>query len=158
MQVCCKEEEYATWRLGRASLQWNAGKVQNLVERLSFTPVFEEKRKFESLIQTNAQWCDCITLLQDNYGQNMGLSSPHNILWKTVQLPFDRALEVVQHVSSNIREQKLREMTDVDDDTASNTATRPSRQRLKVAMDANLVGYKHLRRTSISPTPQSIRH
>ena len=110
------------------SHQFSTRKEENLNH--SFTP--------------SPQWRDYFTLLQDNYGKTMGLSSPHYLLWKTVQLPFDMALQVVQNVSSKTREQKLREMTDADDDITINAATRPSRQRLKVVMDANLVGYKHL--------------
>jgi len=74
----------------------------------------------------------------------MGIQSPHHVLWKTVQLPFDMALQVVSNVSQKAHEQKARDCTDSGGDNTTDTAIRPARQRLKLAMDANLVGYKHL--------------
>jgi len=74
----------------------------------------------------------------------MGIQSPYYVLWKTVQLPFDMVLQVVQNVSQKVHEQKAHECTDSEGNNTTGTAIRPARQRLKLAMDANLVGYKHL--------------
>jgi hypothetical protein len=66
----------------------------------------------------------------------MGLQSPHSILWKTVKLPFDLALQVVQNIATKAHEQKMHELAaSVGDETI----IMPRHQRLKLAMDANLV-------------------
>lgn len=84
----------------------------------------------------------------------MGLQSPHQILWKTVKIPIDLALLVIQNVMSSERARKIEENAASD----PSTPEQAQRPRPKIGMDANLVAYKHLGgRTGFSPV-ESVMH
>jgi hypothetical protein len=85
----------------------------------------------------------------------MGVQSPHCVLWKTVRLPVDLALQVIQ----NIKAIEFARLTAASDTTASlETPLPPLRQRLKLLIDANLVGYKHLCSKSTFSSDQAVMH
>ena len=83
---------------------------------------------------------------------NMGLLSPHAMLWKTVKVPFDLALQVIQNIATKAHEQKLHESANSDGDEGDEATRLALRVRLRLAMDASLIGYKHLgNRSSFDP-------
>jgi hypothetical protein len=85
----------------------------------------------------------------------MGVQSPHCVLWKTVRLPVDLALQVIQ----NIKAIEFARLTAASDTTGSlETPLPPLRQRLKLLIDANLVGYKHLCSKSTFSSDQAVMH
>jgi hypothetical protein len=85
----------------------------------------------------------------------MGLQSPHSIFWKTVKLPFDLALQVVQDIATKVHGQKMQELAaSVGDEMI----IMPQHQRLKLTMDANLVGYWHLGNCSSFNPDQAVFH
>jgi len=82
----------------------------------------------------------------------MGINGGSAVLWKTVKLPIDQALKTVQKISSI--EQASKEQEQHDDDDANNT----TKQRMKIAIDANLVGYKHVGDSSSFQPANAVTH
>jgi hypothetical protein len=85
----------------------------------------------------------------------MGLQSPHSTHWKTVKLSFDLAHQVVQDIAMKAHEQKMQELAASFGDEM---IIMLRRQRLKLAMDANLVGYRHLGNRSPFDPDQAVFH
>jgi hypothetical protein len=75
-----------------------------------------------------------------------------------VRLPFDLALQVIQNIVAIELERKRGELTASDTTGSIQPLLPPLRQRQKLLIDANLVGYKHLCSKSTFSPHQAVMH